>query len=311
MKHFITAAVMAVMCAVGQARETITIIYGWSLGDSIANYHRTLAAEANRIQDRWTFVVDARPGAGGSIAANHVLATPKTILGHSTAFFLRPNLYPNESHDIRQFREQFVHCSSPIAISSTRYRNWSELPKDTTATVGVAGLGIITHMASLQMKNLYPNITIVPFKSTNESMLSMISGNTDFHIGFISEAEQWTKTDQIRDGRRVTILGISGTRVVNGYQPLVKQGFPDTFASLNIIHHLLVPARSDDATTREWYDIFARAAQAPSVRAAYGIDYCEPQTVRWEELPRFFAFHTDFWRRLSAGVRLENASPTK
>ena len=47
------AAVLTVFAlASAQAKETITIFYAWGPGDSVANYHRTLAAEANKIQDK-------------------------------------------------------------------------------------------------------------------------------------------------------------------------------------------------------------------------------------------------------------------
>ena len=91
-----------------QAKDTVTIVYAWSPSDSIANMDRTLADEANKLQNKYTFIFDAKPGAGGSIAANYVAATPNTILATSSAFFVRPNVYPTESHDITAFKEVLI-----------------------------------------------------------------------------------------------------------------------------------------------------------------------------------------------------------
>jgi hypothetical protein len=35
------------------AKETITITYAWGPGDSVANYHRTIANEANKVQNKY------------------------------------------------------------------------------------------------------------------------------------------------------------------------------------------------------------------------------------------------------------------
>lgn len=303
MKKLLSAVLLSVLAGLAQARENIVIYYAWGPGDSVANYHRTLAAESNKIQDKYNFIFDTKPGAGGAIASNHVLKESNAILAHSTAFFVRPVVYPNESYDLTKFKSQYVHCMAPMAVTSTKFKSWSEVPANTKATVGISGLGVTTHLAALEMQGKFPNLNIVPFKSTTDSMLSMVSGQTDFHIGFISEAEQWSK-ENTNSPRKVNVLGITGNKVVNGYQPLVRQGFPDTFASMNVGHHLLVPVVTSDAKRKEIYDIFAKAAQTPSVRAAYAVDYCEPQSVQYNDLGKFFDFHTGYWKKLAEKVKL-------
>ena len=283
------------------AKETIIITYAWGPGDSVANYHRTIANEANKVQNKYNFIFDTKPGAGGAIASNHVLRENNTILAHSTAFFVRPNVYPNESYDLKLFKEAFVHCMAPMAVTSSKFKTWRDVPNSNT-TVGISGLGVTTHLAALQLQKKYPNMNIIPFKSTTDSMMSMVSGQTDFHIGFISEAEQWTKdTSKVS----VSVLGITGTKVVNGYPTLVSEGFPAVFSQMNVGHHLVVPAKFDDAKTKELHEIFAKVSQSQPVRAAYAVDYCEPQSVKYEDLNKFYAFHTDYWKKLSVGVKVD------
>lgn len=282
------------------AKENIVIMYAWGPGDSVANYHRTLALEANKLQDKYNFIFDTKPGAGGAIATNTALREPNVVLAHSTAFFVRPNVYPNESYDLTQFKEQYVHCMAPMAVTSTKFAAWKDVRNDANVTVGISGLGVTTHLAALQLQKKYPNMNIVPFKSTTDSMLSMVSGQTDFHIGFISEAEQWAKENK----RQVNVLGITGNKVVNGYQPLARQGFDSSFAQMNVGHHLLVPKTFDNAKHKEFYEIFAKAAKTDAVNKAYAVDYCEPQAVTYDSLDKFFNFHTEYWKKLSSGIKL-------
>ncbi len=301
MKKLLTTLLLAASALAANARENITIFYAWGPGDSVANYHRTIANEANKIQDKYNFIFDTKPGAGGAIASNHVLNTPNSVLAHSTAFFVRPVVYPNESYDLSKFKEQYVHCMAPMAVTSTKYKTVKDVPAN--ASVGISGLGVTTHLAAIELQKRYPNLNIVPFKSTNDSMLSMVSGQTDLHIGFISEAEQWSKENANSD-RKVTVLGITGNKVVNGYQPLVRQGFDASFADMNVGHHLLLPATVSEEKRKEFHAIFARAAQTASVRAAYAVDYCEPQTVTYDGLDKFFNFHTNYWKKLASAVKL-------
>lgn len=305
MKKNILALILATLGLGAQAKETVTIYYAWGPGDSVANYHRTLANEANKIQDKYTFVFDTKPGAGGVIASRHVLANNDAILAHSTAFFVRPVVFPDESYDLSKFKEQYVHCMAPMAVTSSKYKSWSEVSTDAQVSVGISGLGVTTHLAAIELKKKYPNLNIVPFKSTNDSMLSMVSGQTDFHIGFISEAEQWSKSNQTSD-KKVSVLGITGNKTINGYVPLVKQGFDKSFADMNVGHHLLVPESVDDSKRKEFYDIFAKAAKTESVRTAYAVDYCEPQTVEYKNLNKFFDFHTTYWKKLASQVKLDS-----
>jgi tripartite-type tricarboxylate transporter receptor subunit TctC len=303
MKKIISIVLMA-MAFGAQAKDTITIVYAWGPGDSVANYHRTIANEANKIQDKYNFIFDTKPGAGGAIAANHVLTTPNSVLAHSTAFFVRPVVFPNESYDLTKYKEQYVHCMAPMAITSTKYTKWTDVPPTAKVSVGISGLGVTTHLAAIEMQKRFPNLNIIPFKSTNDSMLSMVAGQTDFHIGFISEAEQWSKENSRAD-RKVTVLGITGNKVVNGYTPLARQGFDASFTDMNVGHHMLLPASVDDAKRKEFHEIFTRAAKTDAVRAAYAVDYCEAQSVTFDGLDKFFAFHTAYWKKLASAVKLD------
>ena len=162
----ILASLLAAVSLIAAAKENITIYYSWSASDTAANFHRVLADEANKIQNKYNFVFDVKPGAGGSIAANHVLNQPNAIVATASAFFIRPNFFPNESHDISKFQALFPQCSAPAVITSKKYRTWSEVPADRPVSIGMSGMGTTTHLIAAQIAKKYPNLVIVPFKST-------------------------------------------------------------------------------------------------------------------------------------------------
>lgn len=286
-----------------QARETVTIVYSWTAADTAANFHRALAEEANKIQNKYRFVFDTKPGAGGSIAANHVASTPNTILATASAFFIRPNFFPNESYDLNAFRELMPQCSAPALISSVKYKTWQEVPVDRPLTIGVSGLGTTTHLIATQVAKRYPNMTVIPFKSTSEALLSVLSGNTDFAVNFIGDSEQYTKSNS---PKRVYMLGITGDKTVANVSPMVTQGFPKSLARMNIPAQLIVPRTLAENKFLEWREILVKAGRSKSVQDAFAKDYCESlNQMPMDQIQGYYHMQMVEWQRLSSGVSLK------
>ena len=286
------------------AKETVTIVYSWTAADGPANYSRAIVEEANRLQNKYTFVFDTRPGAGGSIAANHVLKTPNTILATASAFFVRPNFFPNESYDLSAFKEIYLQCTAPMAIASVKYTIWKEVPKDQPLTIGVSGLGTTTQLFATQIQAQYPNLTVIPFKSTSESMASVVAGHIDLHVAFLGEVAAWS-TDTNKS-RRLNVLGISGTAPVRGFPTLTSQGFGQTVADISVPFHLVVPTNIPDAKFKEWRNILVRAGQSSVVKETYKIDACRVTELKDDELGPWYHGQIAKWQRLSKGVKLDN-----
>lgn len=286
-----------------QAKENVTIIYSWTVGDTAANFHRSLAEQANKIQDKYNFIFDAKPGAGGSIAANYVLREPNTILATASAFFVRPNFFPTESHDISQFKEILPECSAPAVITSKKYKSWSEVPNNTKLTIGMSGVGTTTHLIATQLVKQYPNMNIVPFKSTSDALLSVLSGNTDFAVNFLGDSDQYTA---IGSKNRVYVLGITGNQTVSGATPLIKQGFSKDLEVMNVPAQLLVPANMPDSKFKEIRDILVQSGRSKSVTDSYLPDHCQSMNQMSDaDIQPWYYKQTSDWRRLTQGVSLK------
>jgi tripartite-type tricarboxylate transporter receptor subunit TctC len=301
MKKLLATIAMA-LSFVATAKETVTIYYAFSPADSIANYGRTLVQEANRIQDRYTFLFDTKPGAGNAIAANFVKANPNTILFTSSAFWIRPQFYPNESYSVDEFREFMPFCTSPVAISSVKYKSWDEIPKNQPLNLGVSGLGVTTHLISLQIVDKFPNAQPVPFKSTTEAFLGLVSGNIDVSLGFLTDHHAWATDPAAKV--KTHVLGITGAKPMLGYKPVADLGFNQITKSLNIPHHMVVPTTTPDAKFREWREIMTRAVKHQSVLDSYKADMCEPLVLKDTELDSWYNEQHQKWKRLTTGIKL-------
>ena len=300
MKKTLAAILLATTALAAVARENIIIYYSWGAADTAANFHRVLADESNKIQDKYNFVFDVKPGAGGSIAARTVQAQPDTILATASAFFIRPNFFPNESHDISQFRELFPQCSAPAVVTSKKYKTWAEVPVDKPTTIGMSGMGTTTHLIAAQIAKKYPNLIIVPFKSTSEAILSVLSDSTDMAVNFMGDSAQYVETN------RLNVLGATGSKTIGNVRPLSSQGFTRDLDVMDVPAQLLVPNSFPEAKAREIRDIFVQAGRRPAVLDSYKPDYCQSlNQMSDRDIQPWYSRQTADWRRLTQGVSLK------
>lgn len=280
------------------AREIVTLVYPWALGDSMAGIMMSMLDQANKSQNQYRFVIESRPGAGGAIAANHVLRSPNTILATSAAVWLRPRFYPQDSHDPGSLKTLLVQFECPFAVASNRFQNWSDLNPATAMTIGTSGLGVVTHLTALQIQKRYPTMVVVPFKSTTESLQNAVGRHVDFHVGFVRQAEQYAETHAAAG---ITILGVTGTQAVKKWPTLLSQGFDKNLSQISLTHFLMVPNTIPHSQFLIWQNILKRAMQHSSVKNLYQQDYCTGQT-HVKDLDQWQTDQINFWQNITRGV---------
>jgi tripartite-type tricarboxylate transporter receptor subunit TctC len=299
MKKILISFLLTATATLASAKETITIMYAFSPSDTTGNYSRVIANELNASQDKYTFVFDAKPGAGGTLAVNDVLSKPNnTILHHSTAFFVRPVIFPKESWDIGAFKEQFVYCAAPLVVAGGTVKSWKEVANKKDVTIGISGLGVTTHLMAVQLQKKYPNLIIVPFKSTTDAVASMFARQTDLAIGFPGEVSQWAA------GGKVSVLGITGAKSHKGFPSLTSQGFDKIYDGMVVGQHLAVPKSWSDEKTKEIYDMLNRVANRQAVLDSYKDDLCVPKRLPYTGLNGWFDSQTEYWKQLSSEVKI-------
>lgn len=302
MKKLLTAVVLTAAALSASAKETIQIIYGFSAADNSANYSRNLAEEANKIQDKYNFIFDVKPGAGQVVAVNYVKNTPNAIFMTSGAFWLRPNFYPTQSYDVNEFRSIMTQCSVPFAVASGKFNNWKDVPKDKPITIATSGLGVVSHLTALQIQKIYPNSTIVPFKSTTDALVATLGGQTDLAVGFVGDVEKYT--NEVSKAK-LNILGTTGPKYVGKYPNLASQGFPAALAKMNTPYTFMVPASFPEDKAREIREILLKVENKKSVRDSYALDYCQPFQVPEKELKAWWDDQNKYWTSLTVGVKID------
>ncbi len=297
MKKFLIASAVMLIAISAHASQTLTIIWPFGMGDTQAQYSRSLVEELNKNQKKYTFILENKPGAGATIGARYVLATPNSVLSASTAFFVRPNFYPEESHSVADFRPLMTQCAAPMVIVSKKYRSWQEVEKSKPINIGISGLGATSHLMAMEIIKRFPNAIPVPYRGTREASIDVMAGNIELSVAFLGEVEGFL------DKGEINALGISGRKVVRGIPTLESQGFAGVGEVVNM-HSLQVPRTMPVEQYNELRDMVIRAARADSVQKAYIADYCELSNLDSAATQRWFDGQVALWKRLSQGVKL-------
>lgn len=280
------------MPALGQAKENISIVWPFGMGDTAAQYSRSYVEVLNQSQSQYNFIFENKPGAGSSIAANHVIKTPGSLLSASTAFFVRPNFNPTESHEVNRFVPIITQCSAPMLIVSGKYQNWSEVPRDKSITIAISGIGTTTNLVATEIQRQFPKLVIVPYKGIREATTNLLSGDVDLQVSFFGEVQDFLQS------KRLYALGATGSETIDGVPTLVSQGFMNMDRVVNM-HSILAPASLPKETVSNLQLLFAKASQDPRVLNSYRPDRCKPSNIDIKGNQKWFAEQQNLWKQLS------------
>ena len=163
-----------------------------------------------------TVVVQNRPGAGGTIAAQAVAgaaADGHTILMINSAHSINPALYSSMPYDtLRDFAGIALVADSPALVvvnpqlGARTLREFIALAKQKPGSInyGSAGLGTATHLAGAYFANRAGvDIVHVPYKTSPELITDLLAGR--IQATFVPPA---FLLSQIRDGKLLA-LGVS------------------------------------------------------------------------------------------------------
>jgi tripartite-type tricarboxylate transporter receptor subunit TctC len=198
--------------------KPIRILVGFTPGggpDITARYIAQKLTEEFKQQ----VIVDNRPGAGGTIAANlAATANPDgyTLLSVSSAHAVAPAIYDKLPYDAQRDLagitlsavSKYVLVTSP----SSGFRSLKDLLAAARAKPGAlnfssAGTGSGTHFAAEQLKSMAKiDVVHIPFKGIPEALTESMTGRVQFFMSPIANA-----VGLVREGK-LTGLGVSSLK---------------------------------------------------------------------------------------------------
>lgn len=291
-------SLLLTISSVSWAQQQVPSVWAFNISNIQGNYYRAILEESNRIQQKYQFVVEHKPGAGGSIGAGYVLAQDRlTLLGTAAAYFVRPYLYSNNSYKFDQFVPVMVMATSPAALV-TKNKELSEIIKQDKITIGTAGPGSLTHLMALKFKEYFPEklVIIVNYKSSTEALQDVLGGHVDLTFEYLGDAES----------RNAKVLGVTGRNKIKSYPLLKDMGYPNQ-ADLVGVYLILVPKDTKPETINELREIFLKAEKSGKVQELYKMDYsAKPNNLKTSaDYDRWYSNTIKYFKELTVGQQVE------
>lgn len=278
------------------AVENINILWGFNIGSNQAITLKQIAENANKMQSKYNFIIESKPGAGGSIAANHVLRHPNnTLVGMSSSFFIRPSVEVVGIHDLNKFKPIFVQGGgAPLAIVSSKYKNINDLLQQPNPTIGISGVGGVADILSRIIKEKNPNVVTVNYKGMLDAVVSAAGGHVDAAITFIIDATPMIESNKL------SVIGYTGSKNLEKFKnlQLSNQGFKNTD---KLVVNYAIFSSNDIPFEKyiEIHNILSKANNNVNVLEYYNKDLILPSNISVNQYLEWYNFEKEFWKNIA------------
>jgi tripartite-type tricarboxylate transporter receptor subunit TctC len=272
--------------------RVIRLIVGFAAGGGNDIFARLVG---NKLQELigQSVVVENRPGAGGRLAAAYVAAQAPDgytlLVGAAGAMSVAPAIYPNlPYHPLRSFVPLTLIGAFPLVLTVSAKHEaktvaemvaWAKAhPDKANYATSAPGFTIATEL--LKLKTGMPGVAI-PYKSSNEMVLSVISGQTLLTIADPPPAVPLVKGGQLR---ALAVTGAKRLAELPDVPSMAEAGFPDV--NIGLWSGLFAPAGTPPAIAQKLETELRRAIHSPDVGDKLRALGVEPSGIPSDELHR-------------------------
>jgi tripartite-type tricarboxylate transporter receptor subunit TctC len=304
----IAAALALAASAAGHAQDfptrPIKLVVAFTPGGT-TDFVARLLAERSKASLGQSVIVENRPGANGAIAAEYVAKSEPD--GH-TLFFstvgavaINPALRDNLAYDpvkdfapvsLAAFNSTMLVVNAAMPVNSAR--ELAALARDRPVTIGITGLGAISHLA-LELFQAAAGVKFqaVPYRGASQAVTDLLGHGLDGLFGDVP-----TVIAQVKAGKLKALAASSKERsdIFPDVPTFVEQGFADTVA--NQWAGILAPARTPPAAVTRLNGAVRAALTDPDIRGKLAQAGVTPSPSSPEEFDRYLKDEIARWGRL-------------
>jgi len=267
MKKFLIL-LLCVSSLVG-AKEIITLENGSNPSQhNVATYIKTLEM-ANKIQYRYEFVIEMKPGAGGVLALKTMDASPTNRLSTMAAAFVenaKQGLI-NEA-DYAPVMAQGDACWAVITNVGDTRKGVASLQGQREIIVGGTGFGNAAHITAIVLGEKYGfKVRYIVYKSNLDALVDMTGDNG---INFVLERVQNYKTFKERNPK-LQILGMNcpiRSAIMPEVKTLKEQGFSTPGVFLAVVANVKMPREKREEISKILTEAQARLGKEYMLESA-------------------------------------------
>ena len=275
-------------------------------------------AVAQRIteQSKWTFLLDNKPGAGGSIGVEQAArAAPDgytIVMGQTSNLAVNPTLNPKLAYDpLRDLQPVSMVASGPlmlVASSGWRLRDLAALLADAKTSPGKVmfgspGNGTVGHLGGELFKaRAGIDLQHVPYRGAAPALIDVFGGRLDLYVSTVPAA-----LGQIRGGKLkgVAVMGLERHPDLPDV-PTVAEAVSPGFEVTNW-YGVLVPAATPPAIVERLRVEVVKALDSAEVRDKLAAEGVSPKSSTPEAMAAHIKAEIAKWAPVikASGVTLE------
>ncbi|MGF6528264.1 Bug family tripartite tricarboxylate transporter substrate binding protein [Variovorax sp. PvP013] len=200
---------------------------------------RVVAAEVTQ-KDKWTFIVDNKPGAGGNIGLDAVAKAKKdgyTLgTGQTANLAINPALYSKLPFDsLKDFAPVVLLASQPLVLvvrADSAIKTVADVKTQSQArplNMASAGTGTVGHVGGeMFARRAGIKIMHVPYKGAGPAVTDMLGGQTDIYFATPPSVLSMIKSGRLRavavtSLQRIDVLPQTPTVAESGYPGFVAE----------------------------------------------------------------------------------------
>jgi tripartite-type tricarboxylate transporter receptor subunit TctC len=301
------------LCFVGQAlaqpypSKPIRMVAGFPPGGAADFVARTLSEPLGRVLGQ-PVVVDNRPGAGSSIAAEYVAKSAPDgytlLIGSPSSILVNPLIYPKLGY--QPFKDLLAVSkvtSSPLVIAvnpSLGVNSLAELIAYARRHPGKlnfasSGSGAAPHLAAVLFQRLAGiDMVHVPYKGGAPAVQSVLAGDTQLSFATPPSVLPLVQAGRLR---ALAVTSRSRTPLVPGVPGMAEAGLPDY--EISFWYGFFVPAGTPPEVVRKIFAATEQALKLPDTGQTLGREGTEASgSASPEDFAAFLAEDAKLWARL-------------
>jgi tripartite-type tricarboxylate transporter receptor subunit TctC len=294
--------------------KPVRVLVGLAPGGATDIQTRLFAQKLTEAFNR-PFVVENRPGAGGTVAYAQLAKSPPdgyTLMGITSGFTITPHIYRKLPYDqAKDFTPIALVVQAPFILvvhPSLPVKSVKELlalarAKPGALNCGSAGLGSSTHTAFELFRALSgAKITHIPYKGTGPALVDAMAGQVQMLFANVLSTLTHVRSGRLR---ALAVTTARRSRVLPELPTIAESGVPAYENST--WHGWLAPAGTPPAIVTRLNAELVKAAQAPDIADKLAADGGEGVSTTPAEFARIVATETARWGKVikDAGITFE------
>ena len=296
--------------------KPVRLVVGFAPGGAADFVARTLQEPMQRALGQ-PIIIDNRPGAGSSIAAEHVAKSPPdgytVLIASPSSILVNPLLNPQIGYNaLRDLAPVTKVSSSPLVVAvnaGVGAGTLAELIAHAKKNPGKlnfasSGNGSAPHLAAVLFQRVAGlDMVHVPYKGGAPAVQSVLAGDTQLAFATPPSVLPLVQAGRLK---ALAVTSRERTPLVPGVPGMAEAGLPDY--EISFWYGFFVPAGTPAEALKKLYDATSQALRAPETGSTLAREGTETSGSRSpEDFAAFIATDAKLWSRLvkDSGVKLD------